>query len=134
VLVAVIVVVCLVGLGITLTFVDTDPPEDEVIVSESSPVEALIPPEGSEILRQEPVGVDLRPGWTGTLVVNDQEIPNGQLQTDNLESLGQILYTPGDGKVVERYDAGQNCATAIIWRVEESRASSRTVSWCFNVT
>ncbi len=133
-LITVVVVIGIAGIGFALSLVNTDDPSEEVVVSESSPVEALIPPEGSEILRQDAIGVDLRPGWTGTLVVNDQEIPQDQLDIDNLESLGQILYTAGDGKVIEQFDGGQNCATAVIWRVEESRADSRTVSWCFNVT
>ena len=93
-----------------------------------------IPPRNSEILRQDVTGVDLRPGWTGVLIVNDVEIPEDQLDLDNLESLGQVLFTPGDGKAVERYEAGENCVTAVVWRVEESRANSRNVDWCFNVT
>lgn len=133
-LIAGMLVVGIAGIGLALTLVNTDDPSEEVVVSESSPVEALIPPEGSEILRQEAVGVDLRPGWTGTLEINDQEIPRDQLDVANLESLGQILYTAGEGKVIEQFDAGQNCATAIVWRVDESRADSRNIAWCFNVT
>jgi len=72
-------------------------------------------------------GVDLRPGWTGVLIVNGVEIPEDQLDLDNLESLGQVLFTPGDGKAIEQYEAGENCVTAVVWRVRESRAEARQV-------
>ena len=128
---------CIVGLaGIVFAFtlVETDDGTNDIAVTEAGPVEQLIPPRGSEILRQEAVGVDLRPGWTGVLIINGTEIPEDQVNDDNLESLGQLLYTAGEGKVVERFEAGENCITAVVWRVEESRADSRDISWCFNVT
>ncbi len=133
-LITIVVIGALAGVVFAFSQVNRDDGSNDVAVSETGPVEQLIPPRGSEILRQDVTGVDLRPGWTGVLIVNGVEIPQDQLDTANLESLGQVLYTPGDGKAVERYDAGENCVTAVIWRVEESRADSRNVDWCFNVT
>ena len=101
-------------------------------VSESCPVEQLIPPRNSEILRQDVAGVDLRPGWTGVLIVNGVEIPEGQLDLDNLESLGQVLFTPGEDKAVEQYEAGENCVTAVGWRGGGSRADPRHGDRGFN--
>ena len=133
-LITIVVIGALAGVVFAFSQVNRDDGSNDVAVSETGPVEQLIPPRGSEILRQDVTGVDLRPGWTGVLIVNGVEIPQDQLDTANLESLGQVLYTPGDGKAVEHYDAGENCVTAVIWRVEESRADSRNVDWCFNVT
>jgi hypothetical protein len=134
VLVVLAVVACLAGIVFAFTLVDTDDGTNDIAVTEAGPVEQLIPPRGSEILRQEAVGVDLRPGWTGVLVINGVEIPEDQIDDTNLASLGQLLYTAGDGKAVERFEAGENCITAVVWRVDESRADSRDVDWCFNVT
>lgn len=133
-LVILAVLLGLVGLVYAFSLVETGDGSDDVAVSESGPVERLIPPRGSEILAQEAVGVDLRPGWTGVLVVNGIEIPEDQVDTANLASLGQILYTTGEGKAVETFAAGENCVEAITWRVDETRANSRTTRWCFNVT
>jgi len=134
VLVVLAVIACLAGIVFAFTLVDTDDGTNDIAVTDAGPVEQLIPPRGSEILRQEAVGVDLRPGWTGVLVINGVEIPEDQIDDTNLASLGQLLYTAGDGKAVERFEAGENCITAVVWRVEESRADSRDVNWCFNVT
>ena len=129
------VLVCVAGIVWAFSLVDRDDGSNDVAITEGGPVEALIPPRNSEILRQDVVGVDLRPGWTGVLVINDVEIPEDQVDTSNLQSLGQILYTVGEGKAVERFEAGENCVTAIVWRVEESRADSQPpINWCFNVT
>jgi hypothetical protein len=133
-LVIVAVVAALAGIVFAFTLVDTDDGTNDVAVTDAGPVEQLIPPRGSEILRQEAVGVDLRPGWTGVLVINGVEIPEDQLDTDNAASLGQILYTAGSGKAIERFEAGENCITAVVWRVQESRADARNTAWCFNVT
>jgi hypothetical protein len=134
VLTTVVVVGCLVALAFTCSAIETDDGTNDVATSGDSPVEQLIPPRDSEILRQEAVGVDLRPGWTGVLIVNGVEIPEDQVDDDALAATGVLTYTVGDEKAVERFDAGENCVTAEVWRVEDTRADSRSVSWCFNVT
>ena len=133
-LIALVVVVCLAGVAWAFTLVETNDGSNDIAVTDSGPVERLIPPRDSEILRQEPVGVDLRTGWTGVLVVNGVEIPEDQVFDDNLASTGELTYTVGEGKAVERFAAGENCVTAILWRVEETRDDGRNVTWCFNVT
>jgi hypothetical protein len=134
VLTGAVVVLALAGIVFACSEIETDDGSNDIAVTDSGPVELLIPPRDSEILRQEPVGVDLRPGWTGVLVVNGTEIPEDQVDAADVASTGVLTYTVGDGKAVEEFDAGQNCVTAVVWRVEESRDESRNVSWCFNVT
>lgn len=133
-LVTLVALICVAGLVFAYTLVSTDGAEDDIAVTDAGPIEALIPPRDSEILAQASMGVDLRPGWTGVLALNGVEIPEDQLDLANVASLGQILFTPAEGRAVEEYDAGENCAAAITWRVEESRANARTTTWCFNVT
>ena len=126
------VLFCLAGVVFAFSWADTDQ-DAGFAISDANPIEERIPAPDSEILRQDVVGVDLRPGWTGVLIVNEVEIPEDQLDLANLDSLGQILYRATEDSAVQ-FEAGRNCATAVVWRVEESRADSRTDTWCFNVT
>ncbi len=131
---AVVVIVALAGFAYACSEIETDDGTNDVATSGDSPVERLIPPRGSEILRQEAVGVDLRPGWTGVLQVNGVEIPEDEVDDDDLASTGLLTYTVGEGKTVERFEAGENCVTVIAWRVEQTRTDGRPTTWCFNVT
>jgi hypothetical protein len=134
-LLSVLVVLAAVG-GIVYACseVDTDDAGDATVTGDAIPIEVYVPADGNEILRQERFGVDLRPGFTGVLQLNGVEIPLDQLDDDTLASTGEVYFTPGEGLAVERYDAGQNCATAVVWPVEDSRSDARDYSWCFNVT
>ncbi len=133
VLAAVVVLGALGGLVYACGKVDTGEP-GEVTASGDDAIERLIPPPGSEILRQEAVGVDLASGWTGTLQVNGVDIPEDQVDDDDLASTGVLTYTVGEDKAVERFEAGENCATVVYRRVEDAPADSRSRTWCFNVT
>jgi hypothetical protein len=115
--------------------IEHDDGTNDIAVTDSSPAEQLIPPRNSEILRQEAVGIDLKAGWTGVLQVNGVEIPEDQVDDDALASTGVLTYTVGDDKAVERFIAGENCVTAIVWRVEDTRdEAAAPITWCFNVT
>jgi len=95
-------------------------------------VDNLIPRRNSEVPQQSDVGIDLAPGWTGTLVLNGVEIPKDELQIT--PELGVIEFTPGKGKAVEHFRGGQNCVQAIIWRISDGRGvADRTIPWCFEV-
>ncbi len=128
-----LVLVGLAGVVVAFTLVETEDDPNGVTVTDTGPIQRLVPPRDAEILRQEPVGYDLNPGWTGVLQLNGVEIPDDQIDPVGVP-IGEIRYTVGDGKAVERFEAGQNCATAIVWRVEQTRDDSRSESWCFNVT
>jgi len=99
-------------------------------------VEALIPPDGSEILGQEQVGIDLAPGWTGELLLlpgNGQAatIPEDELEVDELN---RITFTPREGGAIERL-SGDYCIAATIWdQVEGRETTQRTENWCFSAT
>ena len=104
---------------------------DEPVVT-GADVERLIPPRNSEILAQEPLGIDLAPGYTGVLIVNGTEVPEDQLIRRN--GLDEILYRPSADDAAVEYLAGENCVVALVWPVDGTRLDARTVSWCFNVT
>lgn len=95
-------------------------------------VEALIPAEGSEVLSQSTIGVDLAPGWTGSLRIDGQEVPDDELVDDRQQY--QLLYQPTEGSALGTLPAGEVCAQATIYRLADGPERSRIVTWCFNVT
>ena len=97
-------------------------------------VEHVIPVNGSSELRQSEFGVDLAPGYDGTLVVNGIEIPRDQLRL--VPAQNQIFFTPGPGKVITDLPAGKTCVVAVVWKSAVGRGASQdqTFRWCFGVT
>lgn len=97
-------------------------------------VQQLIPANGSSELRQSELGIDLAPGYEGTLIVNGIEIPAKQLRI--VEAQNQVFFTPGPGKVIEELEGGQTCVVALVWKSSDGRGTSedKTFRWCFGVT
>ncbi len=62
-------------------------------------MEHLVPRNGAEVLRQSELGIDLAPGYEGTLVVNGVEMPTAQLRL--VPEQNQVFFTPGEGKVID---------------------------------
>ena len=101
-----------------------------------SGVEALIPPEGSEILGQEAIGIDLVPGWTGELTLLPGNGSATTLTDDDVEvdGLNRIIFQPGPDKSIERL-SGDYCLVATIWdQVEGREQTQRVENWCFSAT
>ena len=95
-------------------------------------VENLIPRRNAQVPQQSSVGIDVVTGWEGTLVVDGIEIPRDQLVLT--PEIGLIEFTPAPGTAVEELDPGQNCVSAIIWRISDGRGvDDRTIPWCFEV-
>jgi hypothetical protein len=91
------------------------------------------PSPGSNVLRQSEIGIDLRPGWDATLVVEGTEIPASQLRVVPPEN--QVFFTPGEGRVIERLNPGRTCVTAIYWESRLGRGVNDSEhTWCFSVT
>lgn len=109
---------------------DTDDPQ---VVVGGGIVEALTPGEATSVVQQSIVSIDLAPGWTGELTINGIAIPEEQLQRN--DALNLISFQPLDDHVIERLQAGQNCATAAVWPIAEGPEgpSARTIPWCWEV-
>lgn len=100
--------------------------------SDSAVVENLIPRRDAQVPQQSNVGIDLVTGWDGVLIVNGVNIPEDQLQVT--PEIGLIEFTPGEGKAVEALETGQNCVSAVVWRLADGRGvADRTIPWCFDV-
>jgi hypothetical protein len=100
--------------------------------SDAEAVETLIPRRDAQVPQQSNVGIDLQTGWDGVLVIAGVEIPRDQLQVT--PEIGLIEFTPAEGMAVEELDPGQNCVSAIIWKLSDGRGvADRTIPWCFEV-
>ena len=122
-----------VGLGlIVLAGLWASTGESDDVVVTGDVVDQLVPARGDEVLRQARLGIDLAAGWTGVLVINGVEIPEDQLIRS--EPLNQVFYQPGEGQEVEQLDPGQNCVTAVVWQLSQSRDQARDITWCFDAT
>ena len=120
-----LVLACLVGLVVAgQRTVRNGGADDVAINGGDDAVEALIPGRDAETLSQTEIGIDLADGWTGTLLLNDEEV-----DAQRVDALNQLLYRPPEG-----LDSGRNCVTAAIYRSSESAESARDVTWCFEVT
>jgi hypothetical protein len=99
-------------------------------------IEAIFPTDGSDVLRQSEVGIDLVEGYRASLTANGIAIPANQITgvdaNDSQPSLARYAFSPGDGKAIETWRTGQNCVTATYWPADSGRGLSTDYSWCFN--
>ncbi len=93
-------------------------------------IERLIPLRDAKILQQETIGIDLAPGYEGTLALNGTPIPEDQLTV--VPQLNQVTFTPGPGKDYEQLPSGQSCLVATYWQ-SSTPAQTNTQTWCFTV-
>lgn len=118
---------------------DTDTQVSGAGTAERDPdgVDALLPRDGSEILGQDQIGIDLAAGWDAELVLQPQSnSPAVPLTDDDLErdELNRVTFRPGPDRVVERL-SGDYCLLATIWdQVEGRESTQRTEAWCFSAT
>lgn len=95
-------------------------------------IEELLPKPGELVLRQSQVGVDLAPGYEGTIDVDSIPIPDDQLTLN--PALNQVFFQPGPGKDFEQFAPGRHCVTAHFYQSVQGPDQSHTYSWCFNVS
>jgi hypothetical protein len=131
VLVAGLLVAAALALAIGIAVTDTSHPDDK---TQSDIVEHFIPNPNDEVLRQSELGIDLAPGYDGTLMVNGVDIPVEDQR--RVPEQNQVFFTPGEGKAVEELHAGVNCVTATVWKAADGpgTANDRTYPWCFEAT
>ena len=91
----------------------------------------LIPNDGDKVLQQAQVGIRLADGYTGSLTANGVPVPDDQV--DRVQALNEVLFQPGDGKIIDAWPAGKNCIVATYWKFETGPSQSSTHTWCFSV-
>lgn len=97
---------------------------------ESQVIDELIPGEDDTVLLQHRVGVVLEVGWDASLVVNGTPIP--EEQHDRTLELGHVFFQPGETKVLQSLQPGENCVTANFWLQASGPEESFARSWCFS--
>ena len=144
VIVTVVLALAFGGFALAVITADTDG-QDEATVSgepgETSDAEGVVahsPRDGAQVLAQQPFSIRLSPGWTGELLFlpgNGAAVP---IPEDELEvtALNELVYQPGDGKVIERLPEGTtSCVLATIWdQVRGREGTETTEQWCFEIT
>lgn len=106
-------------------------------------VDRLIPVSGGTILRQETIGIDVADGYAASLVINGVPISNPIQYADGTDELvrdglvinaetGLYTYTPREDGLIERFETGENCVQASVWKSDAEPTSGRTVDWCFS--
>lgn len=111
---------------LVLAYALADTDSDETL---GPAIETLIPAEGTEILAQARVGIDLAPGYDATLAVNGVPIPDDELI--KAPALNLVEYQPGDGLIIEAWRGGRNCVLALFWRIQDGPGQSQARQWCF---
>jgi len=96
----------------------------------------LTPKPGDLVLRQDRVGVTLRPYFTLAqesspgLLINQTGIPQDQLEY--IPGLNQYFFTPGARKEVPHLPVGRVCVGLHIKPIGAPDSQSHSFSWCFN--
>ncbi len=129
--IALVVVACIAGLALAVG--RTRSGEEEPVESgDGNEVELVVPADGSQVLRQTPIGIDLMPTWVVVaLEIGGVLIPEDQW--DEEPALNQVFFTPGEGKEIEELEPGRTCVRASYRRVDQPSAPLRTKPWCFDV-
>jgi hypothetical protein len=96
-------------------------------------VQLLIPSDGSNILQQDQIGIDLTPGYSARLAVNGTALPAHQVRVVSYANQVQYTFEPGPGQVFTRWPAGQSCVIATYWLTKEGPSHSSLQHWCFTV-
>ena len=106
--------------------------QDPVTVVQGHPdaIEQVLPPNGATEPRQAEFGVDLAPGYDGTLVVNGTEIPRDELR--RIPAQNQIFFTPGEDKILDEL-SGPVTVKAIVWKssVGRGHGQDQIFQWTF---
>ncbi len=109
----------------------------------------LLPSPKNIILRQSQVGIYLKEGFEGRLIIDGREIPDDQVYRKtpggkvdsgsvgdaNLASnqpRNNVLFTPGPNTEFERFSPGEHCIVAIFWNIVEGPdVNPQRQEWCF---
>ena len=118
----------LVGLVYAFTLHEETPP----VVYTNSAIRAVYPDPGALLNRQTTVFVELQPGYAvRALTVNGRSIGTDDL--DVITGLNRYSYTPGEGKLIEQFDEGRNCALAEFTDTASPGGALQTYEWCFSL-
>jgi hypothetical protein len=133
VLTTLVIAACIVGLVVMVQHTQRGDKDEPKFTGQSKAVvELKAPAPESNVLSQAQLLIDLTTNYDSSFVVNGVLIPDDQLQ--KRPELNQVIFSPGPGKVIEKFPAGRNCVEATIFRIDGVQEDVPATRWCFNVT
>jgi hypothetical protein len=91
---------------------------------------SVVPTENATAPRQGSIGVSVGPGWAPSVSINGVPVPDGQLD-GGTRQLGEYLFAPGPGQVIEEIRPGRNCATVRAVATVDRDVEDFEFSWCW---
>jgi hypothetical protein len=95
-------------------------------------VQRVFPPQGQAMMKQDTIYADLSFPNTGTLVIDEVEIPETQIKRIQVGDATRISYTPTPNSATGSLGAGKHHAVVNYW-LPERPAEVSGYSWDFNV-
>lgn len=117
-----------VAILLTISLVSSDTSETQTVASD---VDSVTPAPGA--LLGASIEADLAEGLTGRLVIDSIAIPNDELEAFGLPN--QIIFKPGEGKVIEDFAPGEHVAEVFFWPDDEAEPTiAQSYVWEFRTT
>lgn len=130
--VAIVVVALLVVLNLGVLLLTKADTSREQTTGLPSTIVALQPRPGELIRPQDTIAVQLNADLTGALVLDGQEIPEGQLARQ--PGLGEVSFRPGPGKDLSELQPGEHTVVIEYWLQTKPRPiHPSTYAWTFRV-
>jgi hypothetical protein len=130
--VVVVVVALLVVLNLGVLLLTKADTSREQTTGLPAAIVALQPRPGELIRPQDTIAVELRTDLTGALVLDGQEIPEGQLTRQ--PGLGEVSFRPGPGKDLSELPPGTHSVVVEYWVQAKPRPiHPATFAWTFRV-
>lgn len=107
--------------------------EPEPVVYTNAAVRAVEPKPGEQATQRSTVFIELQPGYSLRTLRFDGGTQVGVKEMEVITGLNRFGYTPGEGKQIERLDAGRRCAEVEFADETTAGAPLQTFSWCFVV-
>ena len=95
-------------------------------------VQRVFPPQGQAMLKQDTIYADLSFPYTGSLVIDEIEIPDTQLKRIQVGDATRLSYTPAPNSATGSLEAGKHHAVVSYW-LPDRPAEVSGYSWDFNI-
>lgn len=112
-------------IGVSILFIPSGDPE-----TLPNAVENYSPRDGDLVTNPIKIMIDLQPGYGVQFGIDGQPIPPDQV--DSIVETGRHQFTPGQGKVIERWSPGNHTVVAS-WIGGPSQVDVGTLVWTFSV-
>jgi hypothetical protein len=137
-IVSVVGLACATLLAVAIHSADTRPTsQTDSRAALPAAIQSVSPSPGSEVPPQQPIAIDLQNNLTGDITLCDPSDRCAPIPADQVEfvkGLGQLTFTPGPGKDVQRYLPGVNRATIDYRNQGDPNANTGSYTWSFTVT